>query len=340
MNPGEQGDLRVVTPAPLNAETRLERQVGTLTPVERHYVRNHFQVPAHPGALTIGGAVARPMRLTVEDLARRPATTATVTLECAGNGRRFLAPPAPGEQWGLGAVGTAEWTGVVLRDLLADVAPLAETVELVFGGADTGTPAALGREITFERSLPLPLGAAGSALVAYAMNGRPLTPDHGAPLRLIVPGWYGMASVKWLARITAVKEPFRGFFQVDRYVVDGRPIGPIAPRAVITSPVDGELVRKAASMIRGYAWSGHGPVELVEVSVDGGATWTAATLGTVAAPTAWRDWQLEWQPAVPGRVVVVARATDSAGAQQPLSQVWNELGYRNSAAQPLVVEVV
>ena len=172
------------------------------------------------------------------------------------------------------------------------------------------------------------------------MNGRPLTPDHGAPLRLIVPGWYGMASVKWLARITALTEPFRGFFQADRYVIEGRPIGPIAPRALITSPIDGESVAKDGATIRGYAWSGHGPVQLVEVSVDGGVTWTAATLTSAVAPTAWREWHLEWRPAADGRAVVVARATDAAGDRQPLAQVWNELGYRNSAAQPVVVEVV
>lgn len=333
----DSGELDVVSPSPLNAETRLDEQVGPLTPVQRHYVRNHFSVPVHPGTLVVGGDVAKPMQWSREDLVRRPSITQTVTLECAGNGRRFLVPPTPGEQWGLGAVGTASWTGMALRDLLADAEPRPSTVELVFTGADGGTPAALGRHVPFERSLPL--DAVDSALVAYEMNGQPLTPAHGAPFRLVVPGWYGMASVKWLANITAVAEPFRGFFQVDRYVVDGRPIGPIQLRAVISWPVGGQRMTRRESIVRGYAWSGRGPIECVEVSVDGGATWARARLGNAPSSVAWREWSLPWIPTSAGRFVILARAVDASGARQPLEQARNDLGYRNNAAQPVVVEV-
>jgi DMSO/TMAO reductase YedYZ molybdopterin-dependent catalytic subunit len=329
--------LRVLGAAPFNAETRLEDVDGLLTPAGRHYVRNHFAVPAHDGVIRVDGAVAQPLELRVADLVRRVTWTATVTLECAGNGRGSLVPPAPGEQWGIGAVGTAEWSGLPLADVLAEAAPRPDAVELVFAGADRGLVGAVGRELTFERSLPL--ADVGGAYLVVAMNGEPLTEDHGAPVRLLVPGRYGMASVKWLSRITAVTAPFRGFFQVDRYVIDGAPLGPIAPRAVIAAPADDEVARAGAeTTIRGYAWAGRGPVARVEVSTDGGATWADATLGIVAGPTAWRSWSFTWQPTA-GDATLLARATDAAGNVQPLTQVRNDLGYGNNAARPVTVRV-
>jgi DMSO/TMAO reductase YedYZ molybdopterin-dependent catalytic subunit len=259
-------------------------------------------------------------------------------MECAGNGRRFLDPAAPGEQWGIGAVGTAEWTGVRLGDLLDEAGVEADAVEILFEGADRGTPGALGYEIAFERSLPVAL--ARDALLALDMNGAPLTPDHGAPVRLIVPGRYGMASVKWLRRVTLVAEPFRGFFQADRYVIDGQPLGPIAPRSVIASPADGSSVVVGSSMvIRGYAWSGRGPVTSVEVSADGGTTWQDAALGPARSSVAWRSFELSWTPGVAGAHGLWARATDASGDVQPLEQNWNALGYMNNAARPVRIEV-
>ena len=330
-------DLTVVSPAPFNAETRLEAQVGIVTPAGRHYVRNHFAVPSHDGTLHIDGNVARALTIRVADLWPRATTTALVTLECAGNGRASLVPPAPGEQWGIGAVGTADWTGIPLADLLAEAGPLPDTAELVFAGADEGLVGAVGRVMSFERSMPI--AEAGRALVILGMNGNPLTPNHGAPVRLLVPGRYGMASVKWLSRITAIREPFRGFFQVDRYVVDGVPLGPIAPRAVIASPAAGASLSRSATTIRGYAWSGRAAITRVDVSTDGGATRAEATLGPEASQTAWREWQIPWHPADPGEHMLLAAATDATGARQPLAQVRTDLGYGNNAAQPVTVRV-
>ena len=330
-------ELVVVTREPFNAETPLAAQTGTITPNDRHYVRNHFAIPAHPGFLEIDGAVERPMVLDVAELARRPQRSMVVTLECAGNGRRFLDPAAPGEPWGLGAVGTAEWAGVPLAELLDEARVTPETVEIGVLGADRGTPAAVGHEIPFERSMPLDVAA--TALVALTMNGEPLPPDHGAPIRLLVPGRYGMASVKWLTRLTARREPFRGFFQADRYVIDGEPLGPIAPRAVIVEPVDGQRVAPGQGLIRGYAWSGAAPIASVDVSTDGGATWRAADLGPIVSEKAWRSWQISWQPDGRGPTVIVARARDAAGNVQPLGQNRNALGYQNNAAQAVTVEV-
>ena len=321
----------VVTAEPLNAETRLELQVGPLTPTPRHYVRSHFAFPRHGGAIAIGGAVAAPRTVSFDELRALPSRTAAVTLECAGNGRSFLEPPAPGEQWRLGAVGTAEWTGVPLRSLLEPAGLSPATVEVLFRGADSGAVKDAGGVIAFERSLPLSRAVAEDVLVAYAMNGAPIPTEHGAPLRLIVPGWYGMASVKWLAEIIALEEPFGGFFQAARYVVGAEPLRSVKPRAVIVAPL-GEVLAGPLT-VRGYAWSGQGGIARVECSTDGGATWRDATLGPEASPAAWREWRIDWV-AVPGAHELLARATDRSGEAQVLEQRRTELGYMNNAAQP------
>lgn len=333
-----ENELVVLTREPLNAETPLERQSGPLTPVGRHYVRSHFPAPPPPGRISFGGLVARPFEIAPDELRGMPARTLAVTLECAGNGRSFLDPPAPGEQWSLGAVGTAEWTGVPLAALLTRATPLPEAREVVFRGADAGEPKGLGREIAYERSLPVAEALGGEALLAYAMNGAPLARDHGAPVRLVVPGRYGMASVKWLAGVIAVAEPFPGFFQRDRYVIDGEPLGPIEPRAVIVAPDGGAPLRAGTTVVRGYAWCGREPVAGVELSTDGGATWAAARLADPLSPFAWREWSVDWE-ATPGEATLVARAVTRSGERQPLTQRRNALGYGNTAAQPVRVTV-
>jgi DMSO/TMAO reductase YedYZ molybdopterin-dependent catalytic subunit len=337
VTPGTDAALRVVSTDPFNAETILEGVDGIVTPAGRHFVRSHFSVPEHPGVLTIDGGTGSPLILTVADLVRRPAVTVLTTIECAGNGRAHLDPPAPGEPWRLGAVGTAAWTGIRLDGLLDDAALAPSTVEVLFRGADSGTPAGLDGAIAFERSLPV--ADTVGPIVAFEMNGEPLTAAHGAPFRLVVPGWYGMASVKWLTHVVARTTPFRGFYQADRYVIDDVPIREMAPRAVVVSPADGARVGPGPLTIRGYAWSGGTPVVLVEVSVDGGDTWRDARLGP-ADGAAWRAFELSVAPETAGRLTILARATDGRGERQPLTQVRTALGYRNNAAQPVVVEVV
>jgi DMSO/TMAO reductase YedYZ molybdopterin-dependent catalytic subunit len=329
-------ERRIVSREPLNAETRLDLQVGPLTAARRHYVRSHFRSPSPPDGISIGGAVGRPRAVSLAELRALPARTATVTLECAGNGRSFLRPPAPGEQWELGAVSTAEWTGVTLRTLLEPSGLSATVVEVLFRGADTGTPPDVGRPIAFERSLPLGRALADDVLVAYAMNGAEIPAEHGAPVRLVVPTWYGMASVKWLAEVVALEEPFRGFYQADRYVIGDEPLTAMRPRAVVVAPV-GPVGAGGSTVIRGYAWSGRGPVVGVDLSTDGGATWHEAELADSVAPAAWREWRSPWRPSA-GTYDLLARATDAAGQTQGVTNVRNPLGYANNAAQPVRVE--
>ncbi len=331
-------DLVVLSRDPLNAETPLARQVGSITPVAQHFVRSHFSAPTPPRSVTFDGLVERPFAIAAEELRSLPARSLVVTLECAGNGRAFLDPPAPGEQWGLGAVGTAEWTGVPLTELVARAKPLAHAKEIVFRGADQGQPNGPGRAIAFERSMAVDQALRGDALLAYAMNGQPLTPEHGAPVRLVVPGAYGMASVKWLVKVTALAEEFAGFFQRDRYVVDGKPLGPVEPRAVVVEPVEGAHLDLGENLIRGYAWSGRESIAGVDVSTDGGRTWRAAKLAPAISAFAWREWHYQWD-ALRGEASVVAIAVTRTGERQPLTAVRNELGYANTAAHPVRVRV-
>lgn len=325
----------IVTEQPLNAETRLERQEGLITPATRHYVRSHFAFPAPPAGLAISGAVRTAATLSLDDLRALPQRTALVTLECAGNGRGYLRPPAPGEQWALGAVSTAEWTGATLRALLEPRGLSPAVVEILFRGADRGPVAAAGADLAFERSLPLERALADDVIVAHAMNGAPIPPEHGAPLRLVVPTWYGMASVKWLAEVVALERPFRGFYQAERYVSGDEPLRGVKPRAVIVAPL-GEVPAGTAATVRGYAWSGQGGITRVGLSTDGGATWRDTTLGPEASPAAWREWSFAWTPQA-GTHDIVARATDRSGETQPLGQRRDALGYRNNAAQPIRV---
>jgi DMSO/TMAO reductase YedYZ molybdopterin-dependent catalytic subunit len=332
-------DLVYLSREPINAETPLERQVGLITPASRHYVRNHFAIPAAPDRLAVEGAVRTPLQLKMADIRSLPPRSLVVTLECAGNGRAFLDPPVGGEQWRTGAVGTAEWTGASLREVLEMAEPLSSAVDVHCIGADTGTPAGTDARIAYERSLPMGDALREDMLLAYAMNGSDLPAEHGAPLRLIVPGWYGMASVKWLTRLRLLERRFEGFFQSERYVVGDRPLREIAARALTVWPREGERLTPQPFVARGYAWSGRGDLERVELSTDGGGNWRNATLDEGITPYAWRQWHATIAPHRSGQIVLFARAVTTEGTTQPLQEVRNERGYENNAARPVRIEI-
>lgn len=341
------GDLVVHTTAPLNGETPLQSQIGIITPTARFYVRNHFRVPRihqESWSLTVGGLVRHHLTLSLGELQRMPSRSVIVTLECAGNGRALLDPAVPGEQWQLGAVSTAEWTGVPLVELLDRAGVAAAAKEIIFRGADRGKAHGGKEPIAFERSLPVDDARNTDVLLAYAMNGEPLPANHGYPLRLVVPGWYGMASVKWLSEIEATGRPFTGYFQADRYVVKPpkagstpEPLGQMRVRALITQPERGDVARAGELVIRGYAWSGRG--EVTRVDVDAGHGWQAARLLDEPLPHAWRRWE-HITRVKPGRLILCARARDATSDTQPDQPVWNELGYANNAIQKVPIEVV
>ncbi|WP_019883887.1 sulfite oxidase [Streptomyces purpureus] len=327
-----------------------------VTPPGLHYVLTHYDIPWADGEgweLAVGGRVRRPLTLGVGELRARPPVTRRVTMECAGNGRALLSPRPVSQPWLTEAVGTADWTGVPLRDLLAEAGVASDAVEVVFTGADHGVER--GVEQDYERALPLDVAMGeedDDVLVAYAMNGVPLPPQHGYPLRLVVPGWYGMAHVKWLRAITVVDTPFTGFQQTVAYRLrqnpdeEGEPVARIAPRALLVPPgfpdfmSRARIVRPGPVELEGRAWSGRGTVTGVEVSTDDGASWHAAELEAPSADGtgrwAWRRWRLRWS-AEPGRHLLCARATDSRGNRQPVRQPWNRGGFANNQVQPVPV---
>jgi DMSO/TMAO reductase YedYZ molybdopterin-dependent catalytic subunit len=345
--------LVMINPAPYNAEAPPAALTGDVTPTELHYVRSNFAVPEHDGTLEIGGAVGNPTILTLPDLRAMPAHDHTVTLECAGNGRLEMRPLPTGEPWGDFAVSTARWTGVLLHEVLAQVAPAAHGVELLAQGADHGPyhlqailPETNQDELTFTRSLPLSQATdpASGILIAYEMNGQPLGRDHGAPFRLIVPHWYAVASVKWLKRLEVLTEPFTGEFQTGHYIYEwpDRPHEPVTlmrVRARITDPAPGATIDQATYTVRGKAWSGTGPIARVDVSLTGEGEWQPAQLGQGDPDDyGWQDWSFTWNGIGVGRHTLRARATDAAGNVQPDVPPWNRLGYGNNAIEVIYID--
>jgi len=350
--PADQITLEELQLAARNHGLPLEALRFPITPLGLHYLLIHYDIPVvDPGSwrLILTGRVRRELSLTLDDLRARSAVTAAVTMECAGNGRARLSPRPLSQPWLLEAVGTAQWTGTPLRPLLEDAGPLENAVEVLFSGLDRGVEG--GRDQHYERSLPLMEALGDEVLLAYAINGQPLPPQHGFPLRLLVPGWYGMASVKWLHRITVLAEPFRGYQQTEAYRFLGEPDGPatpvtrMMPRALLLPPGVPDFMSRrrflplAHTQLEGRAWSGWGPVTRVEVSADGGGSWEDAELGQPLSPYAWYPWSYRWDPKAPGDYQLCCRASDRAGNVQPLEPVWNVKGYANNAVHRVAVTV-
>src|SRR5215216_2646444 len=322
-----------------------------ITPAGLHYLLIHYDIPAVDAAvfrLEIGGAVERPLSLNLDELRRRERVTMPITFECAGNGRALLHPRPLSQPWLTEAVGTAEWGGTPLAPLLEEAGVRPEAIEALFCGLDQGVEE--GTRQAYERSLPL--ADTREALLAYEMNGEPLLPQHGFPLRLVVPGWYGMTNVKWLRRIAAVTEPFTGFQQAEGYRLlrdrddPGEPVTRMAPRALMVPPgfpdfmTRRRFVAPGACRVRGRAWSGLAPVTQVQLSADGARTWHDASLDDAdLGPYAWRGWSWTWEPSGTGDYELWCRARDAAGNEQPVDADWNVKGYANNAVQRVPVTV-
>ena len=335
---------------PLNAETAIPALVGgVVVPNARFYMRNNFAIPHLDAAdfrLTVGGLAERPQRLTVRDLQNMRSKTLAVTLECAGNGRGLFDRPTEGEQWGLGAVSTAEWTGVPLVEILDRAGVRPEVKDVLFRGADAGPVEGRAEPVRFERSLGIDDARGGDVLLAYAMNGEPLPVEHGYPVRLIVPRWYAVASVKWLTEIEFIDRTFSGQYQGDKYRYEwprdggvvSEPVTLQRVRAVITEPSTDTDVRSGELAIRGVAWSGAAPIARVEVSIGG--AWEEARLVGERRSYSWQWWELMTRVEKSDRVILRARATDLAGCTQPERAEWNRLGYGNNAIQNVPIRVV
>ncbi len=341
---------------PENLEFPFSTLTSFITPNEQFFIRSHFAVPKlNPRSwrLTVEGLVDRPFEINYTDLLSLPSRSMMMTLECAGNSRIFLTPKVGGLQWGLGAVGNAEWTGVPLTAVLERAGVRPGAVEVVLEGADAGEikkdPQSPGK-IHFARSLPLEKALRSDVLLAYEMNGTQLPVAHGFPLRVVVPGWYAMASVKWLTRIVVTDRVFQGYFQTADYTYwdqrEGLPIQllPVAElevKAQIARPALHEVVpARSVYRMHGAAWAGESEVTKVEVSTNAGRTWKAAELLSASSRYAWCLWEYRWYtPPRVGRHIVMARATDARGHVQPMHRDPHRGTYVISQVQPIEVNV-
>ena len=348
--------------SPLNLEMPFSTLDSFLTPTKSFYVRTHFPIPAidrDAWWLHVEGEVGKTFAINYEQLITLQCLTAPVTLECAGNNRNFLEPKVKGVQWHLGAVSTAEWTGVRLSTLLDRASPKANACEVILEGADCGMledPKGPPGELTFARSIPLEK-ARRDVLLAYKMNGDDLPPEHGFPLRAIVPGWYAMASVKWLQRIIVTDRPFTGYYQTLDYaywkrtedanwqrgedIAELTPLSEMQVKAEIARPAEGEIVAaNSAVRVCGAAWACDAEITKVELSTDGGETWNDAKLLGESKSNAWRLWEFTWQtPSQSGKQTLIANATDSLGRTQPSHRDPDRGTYMINHLLPIEVEV-
>jgi sulfane dehydrogenase subunit SoxC len=323
-----------------------------ITPTGMHYLLIHFDVPfIDPTTyeLSVGGRVRNPLRLALDDLKARPAVRVPVMMECAGIGRAHLSPRPVSAPWHNEAIGCAEWTGTPLKPILQEAGLLDDAVEVLFTGHDRGIDQDV--EQNYERSLSLEEALRDGVILAYEMNGQPLPPQHGFPLRLVVPEWYGMTSVKWLRSITAINEPFEGVQQTRLYLYKrseddpGTPVTRKHPHALMVPPGIPDYlsrvrhVRVGRTPVEGRAWSGFGPIERVEFSPDGGHTWDAAELDEPVGPYGWVGWSYEWEAQNPGEYELCVRATDAVGNRQPTNsdEAWNVGGYGVNVVQRVPV---
>lgn len=349
--PGEDGMI-VRSARFFDLESPVEYFNSWLTPVPHFFVRNHMHEPAELSAdawrLSIGGEVEKALSLTLSDMSKLQTHSVVNTLECAGNGRGFQRPQVPGIQWGKGAVGTANFSGPRLRDLLQKAGVKSTGKHVMFRGLDE-VP---GKVPPFIRSIPIEKALDADTLIATHMNGAALTKHHGFPARALVPGWIGAASCKWLTEIKVLDSEFVGNFMSPGYRLPNQPVKPgdsVKPedthpvtglnvKSVITSPPDGGNVKLGRVAVHGVAWAGEAEIAKVEVSTDGGATWVPATLAQRHARYAWRLWSFQWN-AKPGEHAIRSRATDSQGRVQPEAADWNPSGYLYNAIDEVKVHV-
>jgi DMSO/TMAO reductase YedYZ molybdopterin-dependent catalytic subunit len=337
-----------ISKQPFNAETPRSALREPLTANTLFFVRNHFDVPDVDEAawkLSIGGAVGSSRQFTLEEIQAFPNRKILALLECAGNGRTTLDPPVDGTLWDLGAVAQAEFTGTSLHNILSLVQPATDSVEILFTGADSGE-VRTGESTPYARSLPLELALHPDVMLVWGMNGERLPLNHGYPLRLLVPGWYGMASVKWLQEISLLTIPFEGFFQQGDYVYregkefpEGAPVQEVRVRSLILSHSEGDTLGTGTHKISGVAWTGQGKISEVFISIDGGPNWKIAALEDTGGQYGWTRWHASVELNQPGSYSVIARAADAAGNVQPPAPVWNRGGYGNNVVQQITLRV-
>lgn len=348
--------LTTISLEPRCEETTLSELCSPITPTDSFYVRSHFgeipELDISTWRLNVNGGVRQSFSINYNDILAIGNTEQKeqiVTIECAGNSRSYITPEAEGLKFKHGGISTARWEGIPLAHIL-NMAGLKDNVsEIIFHGADHGEEkeGATSFELSYTRSLPLEKALHPDTILAYKMNGERLTPDHGFPLRLIVPRWYGMASVKWLIGIEASTKPFEGFFQKNRYVLvykgpepamGWNPVTTVKVKSLITSPRSGDVIHHGSFTINGMAWSGDDIVDHVDISIDGGRNWQMASLLEECVQNAWTAWEFQWAIPHNGNFLLMSRATDKSGNTQPTHIQWNFRGYANNSIHAVPVE--
>jgi sulfite oxidase len=342
--PGKE-KLIVRSPRPVNLETPLRELTAYHTPDDVFFVRNNYDTaPIDPAqwSLKIEGEVDSPRVLRLDDLRKLATIRQDVMLECAGNGRAFHSPRASGIQWEYGAVGNQTWTGVRLADVLALARPRPAGRHVAFDGADKPpTPQAP----DFIRSVPIWKALSPHTMLAFEMGGKPVPHLHGGPVRALVPGFVGSASIKWLERIMVLPDEFDGFYMKSNYTApradndkDVYSLQSLEVKSLIVAPADGASLSAGRVTVWGWAWAGEGELTGIDVSTDGGQTWRAGRFVGPSDRYSWRKWEADWDAAA-GRHTVMARATDSLGRIQPTSRAFNRLGYRWNVIHAIRVDV-
>jgi DMSO/TMAO reductase YedYZ molybdopterin-dependent catalytic subunit len=351
--PAGKDKLIIRSVRPPDYETPVALLDSWITPVEHFYVRQHMPIPtgvdASTWTLQVEGEVDSPVTLTLDDLRKMPSATITTVLECAGNGRAFFDPPVAGIQWEKGAVGNARWTGVRMGDVLKRVGVRQTGRFVTMNGADRG----MGQQPDFIRQVPIDKALHPDTLIAYEMNGEPIHPLHGFPLRAIIPGWEGAYSIKWLTTLRVLDQEFDGFWVASGYryptktvapgaAVDPKDMAPLTGlvvKSLITKPLDAAVIAPGKIDVAGFAWAGETDIARVDVSTDQGATWQPARLVGDRAKYAWRRFEYTFQATRPESYLIMSRATDANGKTQPIVPAWNPSGYLWNAPDSVRVEV-
>ena len=344
-------DLNVLSPDPICAGVFLPNLHAEVTPTEGHFIRSHFAAPkidSSSWTLPITGDVDSPLSLSYDDLLKMPSHEIVSLMECAGNSRSTMQPPAEGVQWDNGAVSVSKWRGVSVKTVLEQASLKSKATDVLFEGADCGKEAHGNGDLVYAMSVPMAKLLEPDTILAYEMNGETLPEDHGFPIRLLVPGWYGMASVKWVAKITVMDHPNGGFHEKDYSIypaTDGkedatvRRVTSLKVKSLVSTPTKGSVVSPGRHKVTGVAWSGDGHIVKVEVSTDDDRSWHTAKLEEPNGTHTWQHWEYDWDANSLGHTLLRSRATDSAGNVQQMLAPWNYRGYEVNSIHSVPITV-
>ncbi|HCP24781.1 MAG: sulfite oxidase [SAR202 cluster bacterium] len=345
------GKLNVLSEDPLCAGVFLPNTDVPVSPIGGHFIRSHFpapQIDSSSWSLPISGEVDNPIELSYADLLAMPSHEVTNIMECAGNSRSTMQPPAEGVQWDNGGLGAATWKGVPVKDVLEKAGLKSSATDVLFEGSDSGTEPHSGGPLNYAMSVPLEKLLDPDTILAYQINGETLPKDHGFPIRLLVPGWYGMASVKWLDKITVLDHPNGGFHEMDYRIYPAaddkndtsiQRVTTLKVKSLIGSPSRGDILKPGPHKIKGVAWSGDGHITKVEISTDDCRSWHEAKLEEPNGNYTWQHFEYDWNAVSVGHSLLRCRATDSAGNVQPMLATWNFRGYQVNSIHSVPITV-